>query len=57
MAQLEENLAYFRNAEPLPADLMWAIDCVHMKNRLPIFSSDRVDMDYFGRGEIGESIP
>ena len=42
MEQLEENLAYFQNSEPLPEKLMWAIDCVHMKNRLPIFSSDRV---------------
>jgi aryl-alcohol dehydrogenase-like predicted oxidoreductase len=26
MEQLEEDLAYFQNPEPLPAKLMWAID-------------------------------
>jgi aryl-alcohol dehydrogenase-like predicted oxidoreductase len=30
---------------------------VHMKNRLPIFSSNRVGRDWYGRGEIGETIP
>jgi hypothetical protein len=37
------------------------LDCfnkqVHMRNRLPIFSSDRVGRDWDGRGEIGETIP
>ena len=26
MEQLEEDLAYFQNPEPLPTKLMWAID-------------------------------
>jgi hypothetical protein len=37
------------------------LDCfnkqVHMRNRLPIFSSDRVGRDWDRRGEIGETIP
>ena len=58
MAQLEETLKYFDASVPkLPQDLMWAIDRVHMQNRLPIFSSDRVGADWEGSGEIGERIP
>lgn len=56
--QLDETLAFFNpDAGRLPEDLMWAIDCVHMQNRLPIFSSDRVQRDWEGTGEIGERIP
>jgi hypothetical protein len=36
---------------------MWDIDVVHMRNRLPIFASTRVGKDWYGEGEIGESIP
>jgi len=57
MKQLDEDLLYFKKEEPLPAKLMWEIDRVHMKNRLPIFSSSRVGEDWFGEGEIGERIP
>ncbi|KAL3893185.1 MAG: hypothetical protein SGPRY_014404 [Prymnesium sp.] len=57
MAQLEEDLKYFREAKPLPDKLLWEIDRVHMRNRLPIFSSTRVGKDWDGEGEIGESIP
>lgn len=57
MKQLEESIKYFTVAEPLPEELMWEIDRVHMKNRLPLFSSDRVGQDWNGEGEIGESIP
>jgi aryl-alcohol dehydrogenase-like predicted oxidoreductase len=56
MEQFSETLKYFR-ADPLPPDLIWEIDRVHMKNRLPIFSSTRVGEDWYGEGEIGERIP
>jgi aryl-alcohol dehydrogenase-like predicted oxidoreductase len=46
LSQLQECIRYFT----MP-------DRVHMKNRLPIFSSDRVGSDWAGRGEIGETIP
>lgn len=63
MAQLEEDLSYYRkgNAEPLPRSLLWEIDRVHMRNRLPIFSSTKVAKDWdegsFGFGEVDEVIP
>ena len=57
LAQLDEDLKYFKEKKPLPKELMWAIDRVHMRNRLPIFSSDRVGQDWDGEGEIGEPIP
>ena len=57
MAQLDEDLAHFRKKEPLPRELMWEIDRVHMRNRLPIFSSTRVGAEWDGEGEIGEPIP
>lgn len=57
MAQLDESLRHFKSAKPLPPDLLWEIDRVHMRNRLPIFSSTRVGLDWDGEGEIGERIP
>ena len=57
LAQLDEDLGYFREKAPLPSELMWEIDRVHMRNRLPIFSSDRVGKDWNNEGEIGERIP
>ncbi|KAK3254582.1 hypothetical protein CYMTET_36205, partial [Cymbomonas tetramitiformis] len=57
MAQLEEDLKYFSETEGLPPELMWEVDRVHMRNRLPIFSSYRVGRDWYGEGEIGERIP
>jgi len=57
MAQLEQNLVIYKNNKTLPPQLLWDIDRVHMRNRLPIFSSDRVGADWFGEGEIGEPIP
>jgi len=36
---------------------MWDIDRIHMRNRLPIFSSTRTQPDWDGEGEIGEPIP
>jgi hypothetical protein len=38
-------------------DLLWEVDRVHMRNRLPIFASTRVGSDWDGEGEIGERIP
>jgi aryl-alcohol dehydrogenase-like predicted oxidoreductase len=57
LEQLQQSITYLTKKEPLSEEIMWAIDRVHMKNRLPIFSSDRVGSDWFGSGEIGESIP
>ena len=61
MAQLDEDLKYFREATPLPRELMWEIDRVHMRNRLPIFASTKVPKDasegQFGFGEVDEIIP
>jgi aryl-alcohol dehydrogenase-like predicted oxidoreductase len=57
MAQLDEDLKYFANAKPLPPELMWEIDRIHMRNRLPIFASTRIGRDWDGEGEIGEPIP
>ena len=55
--QLRESVQYFTKKDPLPESIMWEIDRVHMKNRTPIFSSNRVGKDWFGEGEIGEPIP
>ena len=55
--QQRSNIKAFSAKDRLPADVMMAIDAVHMRNRLPIFSSDRVPRDFGGRGEIGERIP
>lgn len=55
--QLKETLKYFSKKDPLSEQIMWDIDVIHMRNRLPIFSSDRVGRDWLGEGEIGEPIP
>ena len=55
--QLEETLAAFKQTEPLSKKVMWDIDVIHMRNRLPIFSSNKVTRDWNGEGEIGEAIP
>lgn len=56
MQQLEETLRCYTKG-PLPASLLWEIDRIHMRNRLPIFASDRAGRDWDGEGEIGEPIP
>ena len=40
LAQLEQQLRVFKDSSEnvLPAQLLWEIDRVHMRNRLPIFS-------------------
>lgn len=57
LPQLQETLKYFGNGQPLSDEIMWEIDRIHMRNRLPIFSNDRVGKDWNGQGEIGETIP
>lgn len=57
MGQLDASLKYFTESEPLSDEIMWEIDRVHMQNRLPIFSSNRIGKDWYGEGEIGETIP
>ena len=61
LAQLEEDLQFFREPKPLPRELMWAIDRVHMRNRLPTFASVKVaeewDEGAFAFGEVDEVIP
>jgi len=50
MKQLDEQIKIFQkgNKERLPDQLLWDIDTVHMRNRLPIFSSTRVGKDWNG---------
>ena len=58
--QLEETLTWAAKAEqegPLPYELKWDIDRVHMKNRNPIFANDDVPREWAGAGLIGEPIP
>ncbi|CAB9497843.1 Aldo-keto reductase (Fragment) [Seminavis robusta] len=55
--QLQESLRIFKIKEPLDDDIMWKIDRIHMRNRLPLFSSNKVGVDWNGEGEIGEPIP
>lgn len=57
LSQLEESIRIFKTKEKLPDQLMWDIDRIHMRNRLPIFSNDHVGSDWEGSGEIGETIP
>ena len=57
MDQLQQSIDFFTQSKSLGDDIMWEIDRVHMKNRLPIFSSNRVGKDWDGEGEIGERIP
>lgn len=57
MEQLEESIKYFAKNEPLSDEIMWEVDMVHMRNRLPLFSSNQVGKDWNGKGEIGETIP
>jgi aryl-alcohol dehydrogenase-like predicted oxidoreductase len=57
MEQLKESLDYLSKKDDLPPELMWEIDRIHMRNRLPIFSSYHVGKEWYGEGEIGEPIP
>lgn len=57
--QLDECLEAFRKAasEPLDPQLRWELDRIHMRNRLPLFASDRTEPGWRGTGEIGEMVP
>ena len=61
MKQLDQDIQIFKNgndkSKSLPDQLLWDIDRIHMRNRLPIFSSTRAGKDWYGEGEIGENIP
>mmetsp|Transcript_10874 Transcript_10874/g.21074 ORF Transcript_10874/g.21074 Transcript_10874/m.21074 type:complete len:230 (+) Transcript_10874:473-1162(+) len=57
VAQLQQDLVFFRKREELPAAVMAEIDAVHMRNRLPIFSSQRYQPQWNNEGEIGEPVP
>uniref|UniRef100_A0A7S0G9T4 NADP-dependent oxidoreductase domain-containing protein n=1 Tax=Proboscia inermis TaxID=420281 RepID=A0A7S0G9T4_9STRA len=57
LKQLDQSIQYMTNTKDLPEDILWEIDRVHMKNRLPIFSNSEVGRDWFGSGAIGEMIP
>ena len=56
MKQLKESIKCFTLKEPLSEKIMWDIDVIHMRNRLPIFRSEQVGQDWLGQGEIGETI-
>ena len=55
--QLRETMEIFTMKDPLSEDLMWEIDRIHMRNRLPLFSNNQVGKDWNGEGAIGEPIP
>ena len=58
--QLKETLKWAERAEtegPLPPELSWECDRVHMKNRNPIFANDNVPKEWRGQGLLGENIP
>lgn len=59
LAQLEEQCdAFDASAPPLGRDALWAIDTVHMRNRLPLWSADdAASYGSPGRGGIGEVVP
>jgi aryl-alcohol dehydrogenase-like predicted oxidoreductase len=57
MEQLKETMDILTKKDDLSPELMWEIDRIHMRNRLPLFSSSRTGRDWFGEGEIGEPIP
>lgn len=57
LKQLQESIDIFSKKELLSDEIMWDVDIVHMRNRLPIFSNDHVGRDWKGEGEIGEPIP
>ena len=55
--QLRETMEIVTMKDPLSEDLMWEDDRAHMRNRLPLFSSNRVGRQWYGEGEIVEPIP
>lgn len=57
LKQLQETLDSLTKKVDLSPELMWEVDRIHMRNRLPLFSNAHVGKDWFGEGEIGEPIP
>jgi len=57
VAQLTQDLEFFRRGKPLPDQVRAEIDAVHMRNRLPLFSNDRYEADWDNQGQIGEPVP
>ncbi|KAJ1475843.1 hypothetical protein T484DRAFT_1826898 [Baffinella frigidus] len=64
VAQLTQDLEFFRRGKPLPDQVLAEIDAVraeidavHMRNRLPLFSNDRYEADWDNQGQIGEPVP
>jgi len=57
--QLDASIAAYRAAAkaPLPRQLLWDIDRVHLQNRLPLFANDIAASDWYNEGLIGERIP
>jgi aryl-alcohol dehydrogenase-like predicted oxidoreductase len=59
LAQLDASIDAYRLAAkgPLPDQLLWEIDRVHLQNRLPLFANDEAGRDWRNEGFIGERIP
>lgn len=57
LGQFQQDLSFYKNKEPLPVGMLMEIDRVHMRNRLPIFSSTGPYGEYGDEGLIGERIP
>ena len=59
LSQLDASVDAFRKAakDPLPEQLRWEIDRVHLRNRLPLFANDEAGSDWRNEGSIGERIP
>uniref|UniRef100_A0A7S3ZQL0 NADP-dependent oxidoreductase domain-containing protein n=1 Tax=Pelagomonas calceolata TaxID=35677 RepID=A0A7S3ZQL0_9STRA len=59
LAQLDASIDAYRKAAkgPLPDQLLWDIDRVHLQNRLPLFANDEAGKDWRNEGFIGERIP
>lgn len=54
---LPRTLASRTNARLTRVQVLAEIDAVHMRNRLPLFASDRYQPDWGNEGEIGEPVP
>ncbi len=59
LSQLDASIDAYRKAAkgPLPDQLLWDIDRVHLQNRLPLFANDEAGKDWRNEGFIGERIP
>lgn len=55
--QLDETIHILTTKQDLSPELMWEIDRIHMKNRLPLFTNSNTGSDWFNEGVIGERIP